>query len=89
MPWRRSATRTLWDDSYTFAKIARPSLVSATQLPHAEVSKAAPACVEVEHSNNKASVVPLVELPVEVAGRFTLPTFVARFFPCSIARGDY
>jgi hypothetical protein len=81
-PWRRSATRTLWADSYTFAKTERPSLDSATRPPHAEVSKVALAVCAVEDSNRASAAPPaeLLEVEVEAAGRFTLPTFVLHFF---------
>jgi hypothetical protein len=72
-PWRRSVIRTLWVDSYTFAKIERPSLASPTPVPRAEVSKAAWEAVEA----SKAALVARQEvLLVVVVGRSTLPTFV-------------
>jgi len=77
-PWRRSATKTSWADSYTSAKTERPSLVSATRLPHAEASKAVPACAVV--SNLALVALPALVVPVEVADRSMLPTFVAHFF---------
>jgi hypothetical protein len=76
MPWRRSATRISWDDSYTFAKTERPSLVSATRLPHAEASKAAPALCAVDSKDRVASAAPLEEHQAVEAGRSMLPTFV-------------
>jgi hypothetical protein len=80
MPLRRSATKTSWDGSYTFAKTERPSLASATRQPHVEASKAAPAGCAVVFKD-RASVALLGEHRVveEGAGRSTLPTFVPSF----------
>jgi hypothetical protein len=78
MPLRRSATRTSWADSYTFAKTERPSLVSATRPHRAEASKAAPP-VAVVSKDPAASVDLPEEHPAAAAaeaGRSTLPTFV-------------
>jgi hypothetical protein len=81
MPWRRSVIRTSWDDSYTFAKTERPSLVSPTPLPH-EATLAVECPVEEEDqvtlvvTNKLALADPQEE---EVVGRFTWPTFVYPF----------
>jgi hypothetical protein len=92
-PLRRSATRTSWDASFTFAKTERPNLASATRQPPAEVSKAPPACAVEAKDSNSHSAVPrvefLVKVVVEVAGRFMLPTFVARSFPWFSSRDLY
>ena len=73
MPWRRSVIRTLWVDSYTFAKIERPSLASPTLAPRAEASKAAWVAAEALEAALEALLVALLAV---AAGRFTLPTFV-------------
>jgi hypothetical protein len=75
-PWRRSVTRTLWVDSYTSAKIERPSLASPTLVPRVEASKAAWVAAEASEAALEAL---LVVPPAVAAGRFTLPTFVPRF----------
>jgi hypothetical protein len=72
-PWRRSATRTLWVDSYTFAKIERPSLASPTLVPRAEASMAAWVAAEALEAALEAL---LEALLAAAAGRFTLLTFV-------------
>lgn len=77
MPWRRSATRTLWVGSYTFAKIERPSLVSPTLVPRAEALKAV---WEAVVASKVASVVLQEVLLGAVAGRSTSPTFVPHTF---------
>jgi hypothetical protein len=74
-PWRRSVTRTLWVDSYTSAKIERPSLASPILVPRAEASKAAWVAAEASAVALEAL---LEALPAVAAGRFTLPTFVPR-----------
>ena len=71
MPWRRSVIRTLWVDSYTFAKIERPSLASPLPATRAEVSKAACAV----DSRGALVAPPAVHLEA-VADRSTWPTFV-------------
>lgn len=71
MPWRRSVIRTLWVDSYTFAKIERPSLASPLPVTRAEASKAACAV-----GSRGALVVPQAVHLEAVADRSTWPTFV-------------
>src|SRR5690349_13936580 len=78
MPWRRSVTRISWDDSFTYAKIERPSLVSATQVLPEEASKAA--CAADSKEEATAALEVLVAL---AADRFMLPMSVLFPFPCS------
>jgi hypothetical protein len=72
MPLRRSATRTLWDASYTFAKTERPSLVSPIRAPRVVGLMAAWAAAD----SRVVSVAHPEVLRVLAAGRSTLPTFV-------------
>jgi hypothetical protein len=79
-PLHRSATRTLWADSYTFAKIERPSLDSA---PPAAAHAATLVVVVVVWAHaaalEVASVVILLLAAKVPADRSMSPTFVPHF----------
>ena len=72
MPWRRSVIRTLWVDSYTFAKTERPSLDSAP--PAADAVTLAAVCLAAAALEVASAATLLPEVVQD--DRSTSPTFV-------------